>query len=568
MAQPTTTDDPSVLQDFSGGLNTLTAPNRLLAKFSPSATNCWYDDGAVQKRPGQLKISSVGNGDTLLGRGWSGYSMHTSVFSGSQFALIYGSLGVGRNVLWYVPNSGPTTSSILTTMGTGTSSFSSVSTAVTGSGTNWLTTAAAGALFTSGNNVAQILTVNSDTSITLTGNFPATGSGSAYLITNSWSSSARVSYADMNTKTWVCGPGSVSISWDGSTQAFVTAFPQANYSLTMSNYMFAANTAANPSRIFWSALTDPTTWPAANFVDVNPNDGYPIVGLFYDGQSMVILKTNSAWKLTGTTFDPANPTYTLTQIYTPTDFVINSPKSVQLFGQGFIMLGKQGLYSYNGAGAISKLLDYDIVRSEFSTIAAFNWGNVPAVTAEPASAIIDGSYWLQVPYSLSSISTSDKELTYVIDKTGAIWRWQATANGIISDLGYMGGTLYGVNSWSAGTTGFIQLNTGSSDAKITAISATFTTKIIEFKNQQRFGFAYIYYKKQSAGNLTFSYSIDEGSYTNVTIDMTTGSGTRTKSSEILIGQIGRSIQFQFSNNTAAQTFEIYGVEFDRQELRQ
>lgn len=567
---PTTAEDPSVLQDLSGGLNTLIAPNRLDPRFSPSATNCWYDDGAVQKRNGQSKISSVGNGDTLLGRAWFGYSMHVSVFAGSQNALIYGSLGIARNVLLYVPNSGTTTSTLLNTGGTGTASTAVATAIVTGSGTNWLTTAAVGAMFSIANTIKQIQSVDSDTQLTLTGNFGVLNSGATYNITNSWAASNRVSFADMNSKTWICGPGSTSVSWDGTTETFITAFPQANYSLAANNYIFAANTAANPSRVSWSALKDPTTWPASNFVDVNPNDGYPIVGMFYDGQSIVILKTNTAWKLTGQTFDPANPTYTLTQIYTPSDFVINSPKSVQLFdqAQGFIMLGKQGLYSYNGAGAITKLLQYDIVRSEFSNIAAFNWGNVPAVTAEPASAIVDGSYWLQVPYSLSTISSADKELTYVIDKTGAIWKWQALANGIISDFGYMGGTLYGVNSWSGGTSGFIQLNTGSSDAQTTAISATYTTKLIQFKNQHRFGLAYVYYKKQSAGNLTFGYSIDEGSYTTVSVDMTAGTATRTKSAPILIGQVGYSIQFQCTNNTAAQTFEIYSIEFDHAELRQ
>jgi hypothetical protein len=277
------------------------------------------------------------------------------------------------------------------------------------------------------------------------------------------------------------------------------------------------------------------------------------------------------WKLSGQTFDPANPTYTLTQVYVPSDFFVNSPKSVQLFdaAQGFIILGKKGLYSYNGAGAVTKLLAFDRIRSEFANIAAFNWGNVPAVTAEPASLVIDGSYWLQVPYSLSTISSADKELTYVIDKTGAIWRWQATANGIISDFCYFLGNVYGVNSWSGGTPGIIELDqTTTSDAQSTAISATFQTKVIEFENQQRFGLAYLYFKKQSAGNLTFSYSIDEGTFTNVTVDMTGGTAVRGKSTEILIGQIGRSIQFQWSNNVAAQTFEVYGVEFDHQELRQ
>jgi hypothetical protein len=287
---------------------------------------------------------------------------------------------------------------------------------------------------------------------------------------------------------------------------------------------------------------------------------------------------------------------------------------------------------------------------------AFNTGNVPTVTAEPASIIVDGSYWCQVPNANSSFSTTDKELTYVIDVTGAFWQWQAQANGVISDFCYFLGNLYGSNSYSGGMPGIIKLNYpgsssfGLSDACTTAglptstssINGTWTSKIIEFKNQHRFGLGYCYYKIQApitpagtvttavasatvtgastnfystlvpgatitvngvtgtvltvnsntsltlTGNfgalnttaaytvaggtlLTFSYSVNGGAFTNTTIDMTTGVsgyGTTGKSVSVLIGSVGRTIQFQVSNNVPAQTFEVYGIEFDHQELRQ
>jgi hypothetical protein len=568
-------EQTKLLQDFSGGLNTLTAPDRLLPNMLPTMSNVWYDDGALQKKPGQLKTSTSGGGDTIWGRAWNGYTLHTSVFSSSQSLLIYGSNGVSKNFVFHVDASSPTLSTIMDTGGTGTATTAVASPNVSGAGTNWLTTAKPGALFIIGNTVGVIQTVTNDTALVLTGNFGALNTNVSYNITNGWPSANRVSFVDMNSKAWICGQGATSVSWDGSTQTFVPAFPSAAYSVSYSNYIFAANTSANPSRVFWSSVLDPTTWPAANFVDVSPNDGFPIVGMFLDGQSIVILKTNSAWKLTGQTFDPTNPTYTLTQIYAPPDFIINSPKSVQLLGNqstgyGFIMLGQKGLYSYNGAGSIAKLFNFDIIRSEFATISAFNWGVIPTVTAEPSSIIVDGNYWLQVPYSLSSVSASDKELTYIIDKTGAVWRWQSTANGMISDFAYLAGTLYGVNSYSGGTTGLIQLNTGSSDAQTTAINGTMTTKVMEFQNQQRFGRCNIYFKKQSAGNLSFGYQIDEGGYTTTTIDMTSSpageGGTRTKSVDVVIGQVGRTIQFQISNNVAAQTFEIYGIQFDHRDM--
>lgn len=570
MPKVETTDDAGVLQEFSLGLNTLIAPNRLDPRYSPSATNCWYDDGAVQKRPGQLRTTTT---QTVNGKNINGILLHTSVLSGTETLLVYASAAVTNNFLVYSTDSpNPLTMTGAYTSTAGTVTTSSISTAVVGVGTSFLTTTSANALIVVSGVFGIVQSVTNDTNLVLTANFGGTFSGSSYNILPAWPLLNRVSFADMNSKVWICGQGASAVSFNGTNTAYVSAFPQTAYSLSFSNYMFAASTIANPSRVYWSSLKDPTTWPASNFVDVNPDDGFPIVGLFYDGQSLCILKTNSMWKLSGSTFDPANPTYTLTQVYTPSDFFMNSPRSVQLFdaAQGFIMLGKKGLYSYNGAGAVVKMLNYDIIRSEFSGINGFTWGVVPNVRTEPTAIVVDGNYWLQCANASSTISTSDKELTYVIDKSGAIWKWTATANGIISDMAYYRGNLCGVNSWVSGTPGIMQLNytTVTSDAQSTAIAAAYTTKIIQFKNMQRFGLAYVYLKKQSAGNMTFSYSIDEGSYTNVTIDMTTGSATRTKSAPITIGQVGYSIQFQITNNVAAQTFEFYSIEFDHQELRQ
>lgn len=639
-----------LIQDFAGGLDTLSAPDRLTANRTPSALNCWYDDGALTKRPGQLKVSTVSNGDTILGRGWSGYSMHNSVFSGASYEIIYASIGTFGNILLYVPAASVTSSTQMSVVGAGTASSGTSSPTITGVGTNWNTTARVGSLISIGVTIGKVLTVDSDTQLTLTGNFGFNNSGASYKIFPQWSVGRRVSYVDMNSKTWICGNGSPTVSWDGTTLAYIDAFPQANYSISYSNYIFAANTTSNPSRVSWCALKDPTTWPASNFIDVSPDDGFPIVGMVLDGQSIVIFKTNSAWKLTGGAFDPANPTYSLTQIAVPSDFYINSPKTFQPLGGGFIMLCRNGFYSYNGSGLISKIYDFDKIRGEFGNM-SWTWGNVPAVTAEPCAQIVDGNYWVQVPNAYSSIDSSHKELTYIIDKSGAVWKWQALGGGIISDFGYLNGILYGVNSYSGGTQGFIQLNTGNSDASNlitnsafgTLINGTFSTKLYEFQKSQRFGIASVFFKKQldttasgtvstavgtaivtgsgtnflslaqsgtgatitvngvtkiistvdsntqitlttnfgalnsglsysiSGGTLlTFSYQIDESGYTSTNIDMTispaNSGGTRVKSVDVLIGQVGRTIQFKISNAVASQGFEFYGIEFVRKDL--
>src|SRR3990167_9433079 len=41
-----------LLEDFSGGLNTRFAPNRIEPPASPTTTNTWYDTRALKKRNG------------------------------------------------------------------------------------------------------------------------------------------------------------------------------------------------------------------------------------------------------------------------------------------------------------------------------------------------------------------------------------------------------------------------------------------------------------------------------------------------------------------------------------
>lgn len=546
-----------IINDFSGGLNTLVAPNRLPVNVSPSTTNWWNDDGALSKRPGQLQTSLT---SSVYGVSWFGIALHTSVFSGVQELMIGAQAGKGRN---FVLNTTDTiTLGQLNTGDTGNADTTVGGAGVTGHSTSWLTTAAAGSIFSIGTTTGIISTVNSDTSLTLTAPFGVLNNGASFVITPSWVSTERISFADQNQKVWICGRGNSAVSWDGGTVLYVPAFPQCSYNLTANNYMFAARTTANPSRVFWSALTDPTTWPAANFVDVNPNDGFPITGLFYDGQSICILKYNTMWKLTGQVFDPSNPTYSLTQVYTPNDFSCNSPRSVQLITtpnfEGFIIYGLKGLYLYNGAGAVQKLTQYDALRSEWTAIGGTNFEIIADPSVECSSSLVDGSYWLAVGGS---------NVSYVIDPSGAPWKWSYANNGIVTDMAYLNSVLYGVNQNNAGTPGLIQLDTGSSDAQVTAISATYQTRLYEFTNQQRFGFAYLKYKKQSAGTVTFGYSIDGGAYVTTSVDMTAGAGGISRTEPILMGNIGYTVQFEVVHNVAAQPVEIYEISFDHQELR-
>lgn len=75
------------------------------------------------------------------------------------------------------------------------------------------------------------------------------------------------------------------------------------------NRLFIANVANFPSRIFWSDFTDNTlqangnvcSWNLNSFLDVDANDGYPIIGMFPGlGGRLFIFKENGTWIISST----------------------------------------------------------------------------------------------------------------------------------------------------------------------------------------------------------------------------------------------------------------------------
>lgn len=92
--------------------------------------------------------------------------------------------------------------------------------------------------------------------------------------------------------------------WDGSAgtsgswTAVSGSLPNGTMCLQHMNRLFVAGVAANPSRLYWSALGDPTAWPAANVLDLDPNDGESITGLGLVGPYLVAFKRHKTFLVT------------------------------------------------------------------------------------------------------------------------------------------------------------------------------------------------------------------------------------------------------------------------------
>lgn len=559
-----TVEAREILQDFSGGLNTRLAENRLQPTQTPSASNVWNAVGALKKRNGFASTAV-----TASGISWS-LSAPCILSSGSSTRMYIRASGDSRLGLLYTDNG---TTFAVVGYATGTISTTSGSPTVTGSGTTWTTDVRGapvpgvtkGDLLVVNGEVHYIATVDSNTQLTLETNMASTVSGSAYVITPYTGASGRSAMVAFAGYMWVVNYLPTALATrapyrvSGTTFSTVSAVPVVSKLAVHKNYMFGAATQANPSRIYWSALKDPTSWPSANIIDVAPDDGYGIEALVSLESGLLIVKRTSVYLLTGDVFDPINPTYQLTQQQAPSDFICAAPSNVAIIDGDAVLVGDSGIYT-TGGGPVELMPSSQLIASRL--LAYGTNSPVPSVGSVASSVFYNGRLYIAAQYSNSGAYT-----VLVLDENGAWWEWQtATTDYLATELILFRNNLVALSASAAYRT---LLSTSSDGA--TAINGTYTTKVFEYPETQQFTRGYVHYKKQSAGNLTFEFSVDEGAtWVSTTVAMTSGQGggTRLKSNLITIGRIGNTIQFRVSNNTAAQDFEVYAIEFYRRPLKQ
>ena len=576
-----------LIQDFSEGINNKDAPNRLKPNQLATASNCWYDVNAIKAR-GAFKTginttnSQVEIGDSLyklrMCQGATTINLNAATLKMFHFAQLSGSGAAAGGVI-PIQQENPDVSGEWGTVSyaVGTVETTSGSAVVTGSGTSWTGSVRPGDIFAVSSKVARIVsTVDSNTQITLTATYTSTNSaGSAYKIWPEFTGFYPPSFEMVNNKVYMTSQSRMPAYWNGSNHFNNTNSPICLLYKLLKNYMFAANTSANPSRLSWSAIKDAETWPASNFIDIAPDDGDQITGLFNDGQSLIILKKRSIFRLTGDIFDPSNPTYVLTKLYTPPECIFESARSWAVF-KGVVMLyGGVGFYQYDGGSAITRM---DVTDNILGTINGTGWvpTNVTqiehsnygggAVSGQQAITY-NGNYWItshQAAYG--KILMLDRNLKWwIFNPPGA------------NDLTFGFFIMKGSSPSTYNTLWTIIQNSSTTDSGTyildqdfsnESINATFTTRVFQYAKKQRFGRAYLHFKRASTGSITFGYKVDEGTTVEATVDMTTGTGNRVKSPPIMIGRVGQAIQFVISHNASTEDFEVYAIEFERQDLRQ
>ncbi len=362
--------------------------------------------------------------------------------------------------------------------------------------------------------------------------------------------------AVMNATAWFVNGADSCQQWDGTTASTVAAMPKARHIQIYKNYCFVAGTTANPSRVFFSSLKDPTTWPTNNFQDVSPNDGDDITALYSTAESLMIFKQRSAWMMIGDTFDATNPQWRLVKLESTEGSGTASNRSIQYFpGVGVVWLGRDGFYVWDGAHI--KMLG-DQIRD---TVAALN----------PYGVGYDGTLKNRRE---AQAALFRNELHFVIEDAAAItqrsWitmdisgKWRRLANSgsvLFALVNYNNRLFYGAN------TNLVWEYAGTASTELLAASAT--TKLMDgtqpdlWKHYRRLWVLYEITSGPTGLSGAFDIvitAIPDGSATTFTSTLTATSGTNITGNfyeQVLeINLVARRLQFTFA--TTDRTYTAY-----------
>lgn len=222
-------------------------------------------------------------------------------------------------------------------------------------------------------------------------------------------------YGVDGTDTPVQGNGSGTLgSWTNASGS--VGVPNGKYCIYANNQVFITGVAATPSRVFWSALADPTNWdPAsltgAGFADFDPNDGQAITAIGRVGAYVLVAKPRKLWILV----DPA--TATIRRLSDQIGCVAH--RTMQSGPEGTYFLSEdRGIYLTNG----SKLTSIsDIIQPTIDMI--------DGQKTNAAAAYFNGHYYLSVAGSGSGANDTTLDWDTTLNSW---WRHSFGSNQLVT----------------------------------------------------------------------------------------------------------------------------------------
>lgn len=555
------------IDDFSGGRNSyddqlLIAPNQCAS----GSYNVWAPFKPLTKAPGHAVFA------TFTATAIKGTHVYTDETANASYKL-YWRLQSSSSSKYY-PWAGETDS--LTPLGytTGTVSVSGASLiSATGSGTSWSTHVTANDMFRVDSSAASwylVSSVENDTHLTLGTALPVSvATGAAYTCMPNFDSGAP-SLASINGSIWMVCSADWMQRYSGAGMTRIPAGPRANFLSNHKNYLFAARTSTAESRIYWSAIKDPTSWPVSNFIDVDKDNG-KVTGIHSYGNELIIFKTRGIFKLVGEVFDTSNPSFAVYPISAPKDFMFNSNDAVAVYKGELLFYSMQKLWSYrHGTFQITDISSrvFNDLGNAFGSLATLH-----TTDHKTYAASVNNNFLLK-----GFGRTSEPYVAILLDQNGAFWKFYDTES-TNSDADFNAPTPMAVLSQTLKPK-LITLNQGGTNG-VRAISwdfigPSFASVFIDHDDgsnnvldgrwvSKEFNIGYgvfkwltIYFEKQAAGNLTVEWSIDQGAFVSNTVDMTVGRGNLVR--KVLdVNQKGSTIQLRISNATISQTFKVFGI---------
>lgn len=154
------------------------------------------------------------------------------------------------------------------------------------------------------------------------------------------------------------------------------------------NRFFIGGSSLNPSRLFFSDLANPTSWPANNYIDINGDDGEAIEDIVSVENLLLILKTTSAWVLSGSGIE----SFFLTRL--PGGGAI-AGRSATITPYGTIAAAKEKVWNIQGGGA-------DIISRPLGADGYSSVGPVSGGLSGDKVFILDGSSKTMWAYDMTS----------------------------------------------------------------------------------------------------------------------------------------------------------------------
>lgn len=336
-----------------------------------------------------------------------------------------------------------------------------------------------------------------------------------------------VQVTDLNDKLIFCNESDKPFYLDSTNNAVQISTPlftAAKTCATYGAYLIIGNTTETSvnygSRIRWSDINTPNSFPALNYIDVEPDDGDRIVSVISFDDSVYIFKKRSVYRMVITGLDGPDAFIIRPVLRNVGAWAKNSVRVVP--GQGIFFLAQNTLYQLSNSQAASLNgggLEPigDPIQRTFDSINRAQWGNAVAAVYPKKY-----QYWISV--ATNSATSNNTVLVYdYIQKAWTIYS-NINANALAQAEDSNGNNLlisgdYAGNQYKQDTTN----TTDNVNGVTTAIPFAYTTPDLVLDSPEftkNFKYLYLFFnvvESTTTVEAAFDYSSSYEYSTNISL---------------------------------------------------